>query len=600
MRDSFNFESEIYAGELMPELESFDLEFHPAQFEWGEMELETPAAKKRPASVGTDCGRAGAPAATVSQPGGRCIGTTPPVCPPVPGILSVQSISSIPFEYVDGVGKDPATKLTVVTKRLRPRTQRFLPSVQTALTQFVANMSRFGLPIAAILTAGSYCCRCVSKTNSLSNHSHGDAFDLVGVRWDSPGGRETIVHNWNNSAERLLLRRINACLRLSFATVIDYHREDHRDHFHGDTNRGRGRETRSRENLRFTQEALSVVLNRSIPITGRFDAATQRGLIEFAGGNKDVLKNAALLNQTLDQLFTRIASPPVNAAQPPAGGALMQEVGGAPTPRPKAPTPSTVPRVSPCEDPGKNPPGLTICERIPLGGESPAQALTGIYIPAGYKLQRNVDLIIYLHGHKIPSGVSTSATIADIWKRPEFRFREELNDSGKEVILVAPTLGPKSGAWKLTDEKFGLDWYADQVMKVLIARGPYKGVSQQLFVGSIILACHSGGGVPMRQLAQMNHRYSKNIIEFWGFDCLYNSGDPALWRTIMTDRNAELSIHFLSSTAANSLNLAGKGRPPIQPPPNIKVERSKAKRHGLVPITHWKEKLQQSALLRNK
>src|ERR1044071_1764427 len=562
MRDSFNFESETYAGELMPELESFDLEFHPAQFEWGELELETPAAKKRPARAETKCNTAGTLAATVSQPGGRCIGTTPPVCPPVPGILSVQSISNIPFEYVAGVGKDPSTKLTVVTQRLRPRTQRFLPSVQTALTQFVANMSRFGMPIAALLTAGSYCCRCITKTNSLSNHSHGDAFDLVGVRWDSPGGRETIVHNWNNSAERLLLRRINACLRLSFATVIDYHRSDHRDHFHCDTNRGRGRDTRSRENLRFTQEALSVVLNRSIPITGRFDSVTQRGLIEFAGGNKNAIKNAALLNQTLDHLFTRTASPPVTAAQPAAGGALMQEVGD-------APTPSTVPRVSPCEDPAKNPPGLTLCESIPLDSESPAPPVTGIYIPAGYKLQRNVDLIIYLHGHKIRSGESNSATIADIWKRPEFRLREELNNSGKEVILVAPTLGPKSGASKLANEQFGLDWYADQIIKGLIARGPYKGASQQLFVGSIILACHSGGGVPMRQLAQMkNHRYAKNIIEFWGFDCLYNSGDPELWRKIMAGRNAELSIHFLDSTAINSLSLAGKGRPRKLPPPN--------------------------------
>jgi hypothetical protein len=109
-------------------------------------------------------------------------------------VLSVKEVDNVPFEYVD-----------------------FLPSVQTALKQFVANMNRFGMPIEAILTAGSMCCRCITNTDQLSNHSRGDAFDLVGVRWANSGGRETIMHNWN-TAEREVLRRINACLRLSFAT----------------------------------------------------------------------------------------------------------------------------------------------------------------------------------------------------------------------------------------------------------------------------------------------------------------------------------------------------------------------------------------------
>ena len=303
---------------LQPQKEPFEFysEFNDEHspltaFEWpGEMEFETaqPAKRKSP---GTDCGRSGAAAALVSQPGGRCIGPKPPVCPSVTGILSVQGIGNVPFEYVAKVALDNATKLMAVKQRLRPRTQRFLPSVQTALTQFVANMTRFSMPIEAILTAGSYCCRCISKTNSLSNHSFADAFDLVGVRW--AGGRETIVHNWRNPAERALLRRINACLRLSFATVIDYHRSDHRDHFHCDTNRGNPRGTRRTDTLRFTQEALSLVLGRAVPVTGKFDQPTQRALIEFGRTNADALKNSAQLNKILDRLFTTIASPPASA-----------------------------------------------------------------------------------------------------------------------------------------------------------------------------------------------------------------------------------------------------------------------------------------------
>lgn len=287
-------------------------EFKPGGFGWpGEMESETARPNKRK-DPGTDCGRSGAPAALVSQPGGRCIGPTPPVCPSVTGILSLQSIGNIPFEYIASVGDNRSTNLKVVTKRLRPRTQRFLPSVRTALTQFADNMNRFGMPIEAILTAGSYCCRCISRTNRLSNHSAGHAFDLVGVRWASSGGRETIVHNWNSS-ERPWLRRINACLRLSFATVLDYYVKGHQDHFHCDTP-GRARNPRAPTTLKFAQEALSVVLGRTVPSSGRFDAATQTALIEFAGGTRETLNNSTQLNEILDRLFTRIAAAPSGVA----------------------------------------------------------------------------------------------------------------------------------------------------------------------------------------------------------------------------------------------------------------------------------------------
>ena len=160
---------------------------------------------------------------------------------------------------------------------------------------------------------------------------------------------------------------------------------------------------------------------------------------------------------------------------------------------------------------------------------------------------------------------------------------------------MAPTLGIKSTAGKLANEKFGLDWYVDQVLKVLVERGPYKGASQPPAIGSIVLACHSGGGLVMRQLALMKHRYSPNIRQFWGFDCLYSDADPKLWRIAMSGRNAQLFIYYLGSTERISQELAGKGKPP-----NIQVERSSARGHGLVPITHWKPRLQQADFFRDK
>ena len=101
--------------------------------------------------------------------------------------------------------------------------------------------------------------------------------------------------------------------------------------------------------------------------------------------------------------------------------------------------------------------GLTSYMKIPLGGESPALPMTGIYIPTNYRTQDRVDLILYLHGHHRSSPVKgkkpahgywpITLSINQHWNKsfyPYYAFREGVNASGKNVILVAPTLGPKS------------------------------------------------------------------------------------------------------------------------------------------------------------
>jgi peptidoglycan hydrolase-like protein with peptidoglycan-binding domain len=244
----------------------------------------------------------------------RCTGPGALTCPAIPDLLCVQAIEGIPFEYPTDIRSDAVTGLKVVTKRLPSRTQRFVPSVQTSLTSFVSNMRRFGMPMEAILTLGSLNCRCISNTNTLSNHSFGDAIDVAGVRWSATGGppgrlRETIVNNYTDSGERALLRRIDACLRLSFATVIDYsYNSAHRDHFHCDNNRGRGRVPRGASTMVFVQEALTQVLGRTVKQTGKLDADTTRALGEFSGCPACDFRQDSVLNPILDVLFTRVAA----------------------------------------------------------------------------------------------------------------------------------------------------------------------------------------------------------------------------------------------------------------------------------------------------
>lgn len=271
---------------------------------------------------------------------------------------------------------------------------------------------------------------------------------------------------------------------------------------------------------------------------------------------------------------------------------LTREMGTPPL-RPRA---GTIHRVPPPQ-----PVGTTLYERIPLGEEAPAKAQTGIFLPVGYQPQPQVDLIIYLHGMKAPSGLPTNATIDRYWSPPfPFLLREAVNASGRNVILVAPTLGPASEAGSLT-RPGGLDRYVDQVLDVLAKRGPYRGGAQPPRVGNLIIAGHSAGGKVLRALAQRSNRYSANLREIWGFDCLYGRSDAAFWRQwCAAHRAVKFFVYFLNSTASHSKDLQGNGNPRIPPPPNVLVQRSGAGGHNLVPAKHLMNLITAASFLRHR
>jgi hypothetical protein len=233
-------------------------------------------------------------------------------------LMCVRNVDGIGFEHVLKVGLDRATNLRVVTQRRMAEILRIVPRSIEALERFVRNMARFRMPIEALLTIGSVLCRCSCTpkgelTNNLSNHARGDAVDIVGVRWQPPSGRprgpgdppgrlhETVVYNFGDSGELALLRRIDACLRLSFPNVIDYNRKDHRDHFHCDLSTSPDSQ---RNTMRFTQEILRFMRNRPVAITGELDGPTQTALQESFGWNRD----PGTLRSVLELLFTGVAS----------------------------------------------------------------------------------------------------------------------------------------------------------------------------------------------------------------------------------------------------------------------------------------------------
>ncbi len=693
-----------------------------------EFEIEAPEDEWEIGPLYQDPGPPGTLCPTPAQQArDRCIQPGTQTCPAIPNLLCLRDAAGIPFEYVLGKGRDPATRLTIVNRRRVPSVEKFIPAVRDALASFLANMTRFGVPIEAILTLGSLYCRCVSGTDNLSNHSFGDAIDVAGVRWPPSGGpasavRETVVYNWTDAAQRTLLRRINACLRLSFNTVIDYHRADHRDHFHCDTN-SRGGSTRpmdqSRTTPHFTQEALTLVLGRAVNETGNWDRATMQGLRDFSGVNLTGPADPRI-NDVLTQLFTRIASgdtgapaglmgldqfPFDSSALTPYHARLVKRIGRRVVASWQSRTPIRVIRLVGHADstgpaaynyglglrrakavqtalaktmeklrpgvtrgirflahtrgaahpvassrtaPGRArnrrvtvslnlppprrarqaefqefeglweappaavaaPPPLLYSEatvltetyyvKIAHGGEKPAAPMTGIFVPKDYKTPSQVDMVLWLQGHHKTAAYPPDLTIDTYWLAthyPNFAFREGVNISNKNVILVAPTLGPGSQSGNLIDSG-GLARYLDQVLAALKAYGPFKTMSDPPRLGNLIVACHSGGGTPMLRIAVTPQRYLDKLQQCWGFDCLYNGGDETAWANwAKANPGKRLFIRYGNGgTAERSRRLANiaKGLS------NVSVDGSESLAHNRVPITHWNNFLRAATFLMDR
>jgi hypothetical protein len=244
-------------------------------------------------------------------------------------------------------------------------------------------------------------------------------------------------------------------------------------------------------------------------------------------------------------------------------------------------------------------PAETYYVTIAHGQERPAVPMTGIFVPNNYRIPSQVDLILYLQGHHKGGHFPADLSIDVYWltaRYPFWGFREGVNASNKNVVLAAPTLGPTSNAGKLMAAG-GLSWYVDQVMAALKAYGPFKGMSSVPPVGNIVIACHSGGGKVMRQIALTPQKYLDQLQQYWGFDCLYDDADATLWvGWAKANPSKSLFIHFGNGgTAARSRTLQVNAH--AQGLSNISVDGSENVDHNHVPITHWQDRLRGARFL---
>jgi hypothetical protein len=266
-------------------------------------------------------------------------------------------------------------------------------------------------------------------------------------------------------------------------------------------------------------------------------------------------------------------------------------------PAASAPAASGMPR------PDASVPGLTFYAKIPLGtdcyhvkkhgqivcGNSfTLPERTGIYLPARFGDQEDIDVILYLHGHLIGGCGNRPTDQVDLyWKRPRFLLREGLHQTGRSFVLVLPSLGPQSQSGTLR-RAGGFDRYMKQVEAAIVQQAASSGLTRPRSIGRIIVSCHSGGGSTMRAIATSTGEYARRIRECWGFDCLYGDADPGSWkRWAQAHPDARLYVHYTATagTVSHSEQLHKAGLP------NVRVALVR-EAHCDVPKAYWQRRIQ--------
>jgi hypothetical protein len=178
-------------------------------------------------------------------------------------------------------------------------------------------------------------------------------------------------------------------------------------------------------------------------------------------------------------------------------------------------------------------------------GQSAAAPMTAVYVPNRTKLQSPFDVLLYFHGHKKTSGLS----IQDYLKDADFALRDFiLTSSKRDVLLVAPTLGDKSAFGDL-ESGATTSAYLEQILN-----GVHKhllgGQGSRPTIGKIVLAAHSGGGSPMKTMAQKSSEtdVGKLIKEVWCLDSTYGNGQ--FWLNWATSAGRTLQRLFVFSTGS--------------------------------------------------
>jgi len=180
----------------------------------------------------------------------------------------------------------------------------------------------------------------------------------------------------------------------------------------------------------------------------------------------------------------------------------------------------------------------------------------GIFIPSSFQPSARIDLIVYFHGHIIrdcktyPSEFNKKG-LEYYWNTPLFKcLREDLVASGKKAILIAPTFIPIFASKNNSPRDYGnlneaekFDFLVNETLTQLQKSGELPAGAQ---VRNIILSGHSGGGLPMQAILDTKNSLKKNVVECWGFECLYFG--TSVWQRWLKANPNYSFLHFRRGT----------------------------------------------------
>jgi hypothetical protein len=199
----------------------------------------------------------------------------------------------------------------------------------------------------------------------------------------------------------------------------------------------------------------------------------------------------------------------------------------------------------------KQDPKPAVKEGLTLYGLNGCLAHTGVYVPKPQTLASGkLNVIVWLHGMYVDE-------IKPLFDADGSQVRQAVRDSSKDVVLIAPFLGHKwvtrelpqpgqkpdgkDGKVKVVHGSLGLGKLGQGVgmqqylQEILGALANFqKSVSSHpdapapnIKIDKLVLACHSGGGELMRTASDtLDDFRTNNLVECWGFDCLYGPVDP--------------------------------------------------------------------------
>ena len=202
-----------------------------------------------------------------------------------------------------------------------------------------------------------------------------------------------------------------------------------------------------------------------------------------------------------------------------------------------------------------------------------------VYMPPNHNTSANMlNVLLFLHGFYVTS----TAALTD---SDNCRLCEQVIASGKDIVLVAPWLGHKHGSGKengvlqtdrLANAKYGerflraiLDALPAPSTATLVASAAIGGVDAisgagpivkippppKLEIKNLVVACHSAGGVAMRNIVGTLGGFEAKLRECVGLDCLYNDGDAKFWHDRADKGAPPTYVFFGPSTIPESVKL---------------------------------------------